>query len=174
MTHREAEELVKAAADSQINDEETPAVTPSKSKKERKTPGRGRVAKDNNNISNSNSIKRDLSKKNYNNSIMNKILTQIQSRSFPVVISFALFNSRLGRLVKRVIEANSPRGENGKLRCVLCQVTMPSPQVAQTHFNGKKHQKKLAALKTAEPTQEEMLHESVCDLTSPGKPGLGR
>ena len=71
--------------------------------------------------------------------------------------------------MKRVIDANAPRGDNGKLRCVLCQVTMPSPQVAQTHFNGKKHQKKLAALKTAEQTQEEILIDSVCDLTSPGR-----
>ena len=71
--------------------------------------------------------------------------------------------------MKRVIDANAPRGDNGKLRCVLCQVTMPSPQVAQTHFSGKKHQKKLAALKTAEQTQEEILNDSVCDLTSPGR-----
>ena len=70
--------------------------------------------------------------------------------------------------MKRVIEANAPRGENGKLRCVLCGVTMPSPQVAQTHFNGKKHQKKLAALKAASQTQEEILNDPVCDITSPG------
>jgi len=104
MTHREAEELVQAAADSQTNDEEPSVVAPS-------------------------------------------------------------------RLVKRVIEANAPRGENGKLRCVLCEVTMPSPQVAQTHFNGKKHQKKLAALKATEITRDEMLNDSVCDLTLPGAIG---
>ena len=76
-------------------------------------------------------------------------------------------------MVKRVIDANAPRGENGKLRCVLCDVTMPSPQVAQTHFNGKKHQKKLAALKAAEETPDEILEDSVCDVTRPGELGGG-
>merc|ERR1712142_1254607 len=104
MTHREAEELVKAAADSQIDETKPTPLNPS-------------------------------------------------------------------GLVKRVIEANAPRGENGKLRCVLCGVTMPSPQVAQTHFNGKKHQKKLAALKAASQTQEEILNDPVCDITSPGAIG---
>jgi len=104
MTQREAEELVKKAADSQIPEDEPPVVAPS-------------------------------------------------------------------RLVKRLIDANAPRGENGKLRCVLCHVTMPSPQVAQTHFSGKKHQKKLEALKMVEETTEEIFHDTPCDITQPGAVG---
>ena len=46
---------------------------------------------------------------------------------------------------------------------------MPSPQVAQTHFSGKKHQKKLEGLKIAEETKEEIFHDTPCDITQPGK-----
>jgi len=67
------------------------------------------------------------------------------------------------KLVKRIIDANAPRGENGKLYCTLCDVSMPSPQVAQTHFGGKKHLKKLGALK-----QTEVMGVDVVDVTAPG------
>lgn len=80
-----------------------------------------------------------------------------------------LTHSFAGRLVKRLIDANAPRGANGKLRCNLCSVTMPSPQVAQTHFSGKKHQRKLEALKTAEETMQEVLTDTPLDVTAPGK-----
>ena len=93
-----------------------------------------------------------------------RVLSSMRTRS---LITIQIPTS--GRLVKRLIDANAPRGENGKLRCALCEVTMPSAQVAQTHFSGKKHQKKLEAIKMAEETEEEIFHDSPCDVLVPGK-----